>query len=572
MINPPIKTEPKPAADIMAMLNKIQQNTLEKNKAATESKPDTFLKNLLLGNIPAPAESKQSPILNVTTSEAKRRTLLPDPQPIPTPVIKKEPIIPPKDPRLRNRDPRTVASAISNNVNLPKTNIMEQNIPKIVSSVVPQEHVTSTPLTITTVVTESTKDSKPYKLHSIYTKPPNYTPYINASQSNPNLLKDPRLRKHMILNQKKENNVESNKDTDPTKNVSSKNAPPIPKLLLKFDKSDSLNINIFESSTAAQKPPIDNTVDSKTARPKLTDPRMRRREVQNNLGSNTPPHLTLENASQKPKTESQEDETKLYEKKWSPPVLEKSWSPPAIEQKQVIKQEIKQEVDSDTEDPLRLQIDESPQNPSVDINVNDSNSTSVIRKPTPASHLPRAIADPRMAKLHSPLDARRPRISIPESSNKNPAELKKLNHISPLSDNSSDASQSFSCDTTVTESECVKTTKNLPKKYLPSEKNDEKRKTIHRNRKSSMDYASPLNSCDDSSKTLSYSSYNQRPPRTGVLKSASDSPVSNIPSNLPISDLTPDFMSDNSLECDNNIDVNLKDRFKTIDPTASPFC
>lgn len=526
----------------MALLTKVKQNTAEKNKGTPESQQSEFIKHLLSGKI-----LSSSNVQSVSKSVSEpRRTLLPDPQV----SIKKEPMVAPKDPRLKNRDPRTLTATVNNVIKLPKT--LEQTILQT-NSLISQENKISTfsSTVTTTVITESVKEDIPYKLRGIYTKPPNYTPYINASQSNPNLLKDPRLRKHLNLNQNNENGIE----------VKKADVPPIPKLLLaKFDKFEP--INIFES-TPASKPPAEENQDVKPLRNKLIDPRMKRRDSQNSSGSNTPPHLTAVDTllSSFGKTNNFENEVK-EEKKWSPPILEKAWTAPIVEHTENIV--VKQEIDSDTDDPLRLEIDESPPISSKD----DDISSNIVKKstPTPASHLPRAIADPRMARLHGPLDSRRLRIGSFESNSKN-LELKRN---SPPNENAIDASKtSPPPDNTTTESD-LKTRKSIPKKK--TNKSDEKKKTVHRNRRSSMDYASPLNSCDDSnsSKSLNYNSYNQRPPRTTPSYTVPDSSNS---TNSAISESAPDFLSDNSnLDCDNSIDVNLKDKFKTIDPTASPFC
>lgn len=523
----------------MALLSKVKQNTAEKNKGTPESQQSEFIKNLLSGKI-----LSSSNVQSVSTSISEpRRTLLPDPQV----SIKKEPVVAPKDPRLKNRDPRTLTASVNNVINLPKT--LEQTILQT-SSLISQENKISTfSSTVTTVITEPVKDI-PYKLRGIYTKPPNYTPLALASQSNPSLLKDPRLRKHLNINQNNENGIE----------VKKADVPPIPKLLLaKFDKFEP--INIFES-TPASKPPAEESQDVKPLRNKLVDPRMKRRDSQNSSGSNTPPHLTAVDTvmSSFGKTNNFENEVK-EEKKWSPPILEKAWNAPILEHTENIV--VKQEVDSDTDDPLRLEIDESPPTSSKDEDI----SSNIVKKstPTPASHLPRAIADPRMARLHGPLDSRRLRVGSFESNSKN-LELKRN---SPPNENSTDASKTSPPADVTTESD-VKTRKSIPKKK--TNKSEEKKKTVHRNRKSSMDYASPLNSCDDSnsSKSLNYNSYNQRPPRTTPSYTVPDSSNSN---NSVVSESAPDFLSDNSnIDCDNSSDVNVKDKFKTIDPTASPFC
>lgn len=531
----------------MALLTKVKQNTAEKNKGNPESQQSEFIKHLLSGKI---LSSGNVPPVSTPVSEP-RRTLLPDPQI----SIKKEPMVAPKDPRLKNRDPRTLTPSVNNVIKLPKT--LEQTILQT-NTLISQENKISTfsSTVTTTVISDTVKEDIPYKLRGIYTKPPNYTPYINASQSNPSLLKDPRLRKHLNLNQNNENGIE----------VKKADVPPIPKLLLaKLDKFEP--INIFES-TPASKPPPEENQDVKPLRSKLIDPRMKRRDSQNSSGSNTPPHLTAIDTvmSSFGKTSSFENEIK-EEKKWSPPILEKAWNapvvPPVIEHTENIV--IKQEIDSDTDDPLRLEIDESPPASSKD----DDISSNIVKKstPIPASHLPRAIADPRMARLHGPLDSRRLRVGSFESNSKN-LELNKRN--SPPHENSTDASKpSPPEDNTTTETD-VKIRRSIPKKK--TNKSDEKKKTVHRNRRSSMDYASPLNSCDDSnsSKSLNYNSYNQRPPRTTPSYTVPETSNSN---NSVISESAPDFLSDNSnIDCDNSLDVNLKDKFKTIDPTASPFC
>lgn len=524
------------------MLTKVKQNTAEKNKGAPESQQSEFIKNLLSGKILS--GSNVQPV-SASFPEA-RRTLLPDPQI----TIKKEPIVAPKDPRLKNRDPRTLTT-VNNVINLPKT--LEQTILQTSSVITQENKITTFTSSTTTVITETVKEDIPYKLRGIYTKPPNYTPYINASQSNPNLLKDPRLRKHLNLNQTNENGIEVKKAA----------VPPIPKLLLEYDKFEP--INIFESSTASTKSTVEEIKDIKPLKNKLIDPRMKRRDSQNSSGSNTPPHLTaVDNMPSFNKTNYNfENELRVKEeRKWSPPILEKAWNAPPVEQLE--NSEIKQEVDSDTDDPLRLEIDENPPTSSKD----EDTSSNVMKKspPIPASHLPRAIADPRMARLHGPLESRRLRVGSFESSSSKNLELKRN---SPPKENSIDASKPIFSDNTSADSD-VKTGKTIPKKKTNN--SDEKKKTIHRNRKSSMDYASPLNSFDDSnsSKSLNYNSYNQRPPRISAPHTIPDSSNS---AHSVLSESTPDFLSDNSnLDCDNSSDVNLKDKFKTIDPTASPFC
>lgn len=298
---PPSIKENKGSLDLMQMLSKIQQKAVKpESPPEAQTHQGTFWKNLLTGSIPAkPVEA------------GKRRTLLPDP-------VKTEETKLPKDPRLKNRDPRTLANTINEKPSPPVCN-PEATLPF------------------------NNAETVPYKLCGILTEPRNYLPYIHASQSDPKLLNDPRIRRHLKPTLE---TVENGKDV-----------PPIPPLLLsKLDTK--LDINIFESNSSTK-----------------SDPRQR---------------------------------------------------------------------DSPAEE-------------------------SSVEKPMPASHLPRAIADPRMAKLHHPLDPRR--LTAP--------------------------------------------------------------------RKSNMDYASPLSSCEDS-KSVGYNQ--RRPPQR-----------------------TPQTL-------DQECDVNLKDMFKTIDPTASPFC
>lgn len=274
-----------------------------------------------------------------------------------------------------------------------------------------------------------------------------------------------------------------------------------------------------------------------------------------------------------------------------PPVTSKashkrSISPPIVEQfMTVVKKEVPQDNSGDSK----------PVVPPLIIK-------KVKPTPTPASHLPIAIADPRMAKLHNP---RRPRLAASNTSPRRTSERRKaaieaeaaieatsesMREKSPKASRLRDLAEEKPKAASKTKDEPKspkkkdspeekpKAVKSIPKKRRLSEKSEEKKKTVHRNRKSSMDYASPLNSCDattEDSKSSSYSRYNQRPKR-GVTSAPAtvtgkDSPTTSVPSD---SSSIPEFaLSDSSnLECDNSNDVNLKDRFKTIDPTASPFC
>ncbi|XP_035226114.1 uncharacterized protein LOC118198527 isoform X3 [Stegodyphus dumicola] len=613
---PPVakETESKPTVNLMEMLNKIQKNTLERNKAAVDTKPpqDNFWQNILMGAVPS--SQPLIPALSTVSSESKRRTLLPDPQPLPVPAVKKEPVVP-KDPRLKNRDPRTLANSNTSNnaANVPKTTASETN--NLLLNTTPVQDMKSLLSKTTSVTSELPKENIPYRLHGIYTTPPNYTPYIHASQSNPKLLDDPRLRKHLNLTQSNESSLKNTKELDPIKSEP-KDVPPIPKSLLKYEKPDSLNINIFETSSL--KSSNEDAQDCKPQPPnmrKLIDPRIRRRDSHSNSGSDTPPHLTIVETSsplQEFKTAPVLENALLdpvFEKKWLPPVLEKNWTPPVLE-KNLYDVVIKKEIDSDSEDspdPPRLEISESPiETISIlskkeetvksekmmsdrDKSVPPLVSPLIVKrgKPTPASHLPKAIADPRMAKLHHPLDPRRPRAAFTDSNSKVIVERRKVENERPPDKNSINELKS-SGDLSLTKNEGKetvnaaetddkqKTVKNIPKKCKLPEKSEEKKKTVHRNRKSSMDYASPLNSCDDtnSNKSLNYNSYNQRPNQRTVkpitdTESLTSSSAPEVSENTIISDY---LLSDNSNIEGDNIDVNLKDMFKTIDPTASPFC
>nr|XP_042898175.1 zinc finger CCCH domain-containing protein 6 isoform X2 [Parasteatoda tepidariorum] len=657
---PPKPVESKPAVNLMAMLNKIQQNTMERTKTTTGSQQPNllapFLKDIL-GSVPPPTQPVTvPPALSIPGApmipDVKRRTLLPNPVAIPSDSFGSKETLPkpaPMDPRLKNRDPRT-APAVPVTSNAPKPVVSDNNT----GNNSPSLDLNSVIKPPNMFPNEFPKDSVPYKLHGIYTRPPNYTPYLHASQSNPKLLNDPRLRKHLQPAPKIETPISNGKEEEISKPPPPppKNVPPMPELLLKYEKPDSF-INIFESNPSTKS--SGNTQEVKHPLPmsaqRACDPRTIRRDSRSNSGSDTPPHLTIVETIKSPP--QQEFKTApilenalvepVVEKKMAqPPVLEKSTAPPVLEKSDNVS--IKSEPDSDSEnsfDPPKLEFSgktsfkkspsperefiaipkESPSHDGDDLPIVPPLIIKKI-KPTPASHLPRAIADPRMAKLHNPVDPRRLRLASSEKSlverktqplsklaaSKKPVEPKSLSDASKspsgetetvekeekpknarsipkkrrLSDkgeknvaeskNSSDASRLVETETAENEDK-PKNAKTIPKKRRLSDKSEEKKRTVHRNRKSSMDYASPLNSCDATvPPNNSYNSYNQRPKRTTTLKSDR---ISNSP-NLSSSDSSsiPSFLlSDSSnIDCDNSSDGNLKDRFKTIDPTASPFC
>ncbi|GFT43534.1 transposon Tf2-6 polyprotein [Nephila pilipes] len=609
----PVVQETKPTSkmNLLEMFRQIQQSALQKNKGLSnepqqQKQPqDSFWENILGGNAPSKPLTSVNP--NPVISEPKRRTLLPDPVPLSTtiaePLTPKEPVI--KDPRLKNRDPRKLANA---SVSTPKLAINSD----INNSSIQVQNIIA-PKPTANVMIEPCKEGIPYRLRGILAKPPNYTPYLSVSQSNPNLLKDPRLRKHLSPNQSNDTVLIGNgKDTDVVKTTPQpKDAPPIPELLLNYKPAAS--INIFESSKSAEK-----AKEVKPPAPVVYDPRVLRRDSRSNSGSDTPPHLTIVDASASPPQEEiksapvlENEVESIEEKKWLPPVLEKTWTS-GIEKdwtSLVIKSE--SDTDSNCEPPV-IEADSrsSPKKSPPSQSTKEEFITVIKKEPSPvkhgnlpvvppliikkvkptppASHLPRAIADPRMAKLH---DRRRPLVSSDTNSKsiierkKQPVQSNTSKMNSKLIINESDSSnstesQKSAVDNTskkASKDEKLKSAKSIPKKRRLSDKSDEKKKPVHRNRKSSMDYASPLNSCDatNDGKSLDYNSYNQRPKRTVTSQNEQS-----IPNNSPstIAELSdppiPDFiLSDNSnLECDNSSDVNLKDRFKTIDPTASPFC
>ncbi|GFY74527.1 transposon Tf2-6 polyprotein [Trichonephila inaurata madagascariensis] len=610
----PVAQETKPATkvNLLEMFKQIQQSALEKNKGPSnvqvppqqQKQPQgSFWDNLFGGSAPSKPITSVNP--NPVASEPKRRTLLPDPVSLPAVQVEpKEPVI--KDPRLKNRDPRKLANA---SISTPKVTI--NNDTNSLSPIQTQNTIATKPSPNTVI--ESAKESIPYRLRGILSKPPNYSPYLCANQSNPNLLKDPRLRKHLNPNQSNDTVLIGNeKDTDAVKPTPQpKDVPPIPELLLKYEPAPL--INIFESSKSAEK-------EVKPPSPVVYDPRISRRDSHSNSGSDTPPHLTIVDSSASPPHEEiksapvvENEIESAEEKKWLPPVLEKTWTP--ILEKNWTSLVIKNEPDTDSncEPPLVEAGSKSSPKRSPSQTTKEEFITVVKKEPSvvkpgnlpvvppliikkvkptpPASHLPRAIADPRMAKLH---ERRRPLVSSDTNSKsiierkKQPqpvqSEISKVN--SNLITNESESSNSSeSQNSTVSDSskkftkdEKPKSAKSIPKKRRLSDKNEEKKKPVHRNRKSSMDYASPLNSCDatNDSKNLDYNSYNQRPKRTVASQNEQSAPNNNSPSIITeLSDPPiPEFiLSDNSnLECDNSSDVNLKDRFKTIDPTASPFC
>ncbi|XP_055944802.1 titin-like isoform X2 [Argiope bruennichi] len=613
----PVVQETKPSLKILDMFEHIQRKgkSQESSNGQVQQQKQSqnqFWENLFGGkppSLPLPGKNSNNP----PPSEPKRRTLLPDPI---LPSTKVEPVAPKeapeiKDPRLKNRDPRKLVNVP---VPAPKiTPLDKKNDSVSASPILPQNAAAVKP---SAVSSEPSKESIPYKLRGISAKPPNYSPLIHASQSNPSLLKDPRLRKHLNPNTNNEVIGNGKDSVVPKPIVQSKGIPPIPELLLKYEPSKA--INIFESSSS--KPAV------KTEEPKppiVYDPRRIRRDSRSNSGSDTPPHLTIVDTAPEEKSVPVLENEKEFveEKKWLPPVLERNWAPPVLERSWTSVVE-KTEVKEISEEPLKLETSEkSPpkKSPSPPPSTKEEFITVIKKEPSPvttnsahpivppliikkvkptppASHLPRAIADPRMARLHNRNS--RPLVSS-DTNSKSIVERKKLTvptestkmivNTFAESSNSSEIpetvnpteSQKASPEETsekASKEEKPKSAKSIPKKRRLSDKSDEKKKTVHRNRKSSMDYASPLNSCDalKDSKSSGYNSYNQRPKRTVPPHNERLSPNSGVSSSLlEMSDNSmPEFvLSDSSnLECDNSSDVNLRDRFKTIDPTASPFC
>ncbi|GBM05890.1 Transposon Tf2-6 polyprotein [Araneus ventricosus] len=616
----PIVQETKPSLKLLDMFEHIQRKGKSQessNGQAQQQKQsqNQFWENLFGGkppSLPLPVTNSNNP----PPSEPKRRTLLPDPilPPAKVELMAPKESVEIKDPRLKNRDPRKLANMP---VPAPKVATFDQkNDPVTAPSVLAQNAIIVK--SIPAVSSDPSKESIPYKLRGISAKPPNYTPLIHASQSNPNLLKDPRLRKH--LNPNTNSDVIGNgKDPVITKPpVQSKSIPPIPELLLKYEPLKA--INIFETSSS--KPAV-KAEEPKS--PVVYDPRRIRRDSRSNSGSDTPPHLTIVDTvpEEKPAPVLENEKEFVEEKKWLPPVLERSWAPPVLERNWAsIVEKTEEKTEIDGEPSLKLETSgksppkKSPSSPpptkeefitvikKEPTPVATSNTHPIVPpliikkvKPTPpASHLPRAIADPRMARLH---DRNSRSLVSSDTNSKSFVERKKLTtpaeptkttvNAAADSSNSSEMPESVNLTESqkasaeeasdkASKEEELKSAKSIPKKRRLSDKSDEKKKTVHRNRKSSMDYASPLNSCDASkdSKSLGYNSYNQRPKRTVPPHNERMSPNSGVSSSLmEMSDNSmPEFvLSDSSnLECDNSSDVNLRDRFKTIDPTASPFC
>ncbi|CAL1263969.1 unnamed protein product [Larinioides sclopetarius] len=615
----PIIQETKPSLKLLDMFEHIQRKGKSQessNGQAQQQKQsqNQFWENLFGGkppSLPLPVTNSNNP----PSSEPKRRTLLPDPI---LPPSKMEPVAPKesveiKDPRLKNRDPRKLANMP---VPAPKIATFDQKNDTVsAASVLTQNAITVKPIPV--VSADPSKESIPYKLRGISAKPPNYTPLIHASQSNPNLLKDPRLRKH--LNPNANSDVIGNgKETVTAKPpVQTKGIPPIPELLLKYEPLKA--INIFETSSKS-------AVKAEEPKPAIVyDPRRIRRDSRSNSGSDTPPHLTIVDtiSEEKPAPVLENEREFVEEKKWLPPVLERNWAPPVLERNWasiVDKTEIKTEINEEPSLKLETSRKSSPKkSPSPPPSTKEEFITVIKKEPSPiatsnthpivppliikkvkptppASHLPRAIADPRMARLHDRNS--RPLVSS-DINSKSIVERKKVttpaeppkttDNVAADTSNSSEIPKSVNLVESQKESveevsdkaskeEKSKSAKSIPKKRRLSDKSDEKKRTVHRNRKSSMDYASPLNSYDASkdSKSLGYNSYNQRPKRTVPTHSERMSPNSGVSSTLtevPDSSMPEFVLSDSSnLECDNSSDVNLRDRFKTIDPTASPFC
>lgn len=195
--------------------------------------------------------------------------------------------------------------------------------------------------------------------------------------------------------------------------------------------------------------------------------------------------------------------------------------------------------------------------------------------PSPASHLPRAIADPRLAKLHHPLDPRRPRSMAERNSQRmserKPAVVmpsKNTPNTSVEEKNNKGAVENVFPPETATKVELD------GKNKRDTQESGSKKMDMCKNRKSSMSYSSPLNSYEDSvsSTTSGYNSYNQRPKRR----------MPNVPpvaeTCAPVNDSapkSPDFSVCDPSQLGNEnpeVSTSLKEIFKTIDPAASPFC
>ncbi|XP_067133903.1 zinc finger CCCH domain-containing protein 4-like isoform X2 [Centruroides vittatus] len=227
---------------------------------------------------------------------------------------------------------------------------------------------------------------------------------------------------------------------------------------------------------------------------------------------------------------------------------------------------------------------------SASINHTPSTTTTT----TVTSHLPKSVSDPRLTRLlHPPVDQRWHRSSDQNQSdsNNNSATSQKKSGVtstSPAAVPLKPKQDSIAKDTS------PPSTNNSSKEQSASEddaekkENTEKKKTITINRKSNMNYASPLSSYEDnSSNNASYNSYNRRPQasqnQTTKVQPNIPQPVTNTSTASELISQESSGHGQSSLSFLVNEPASepvlapehtpsLKEVFKTKDPTASPFC
>lgn len=180
-------------------------------------------------------------------------------------------------------------------------------------------------------------------------------------------------------------------------------------------------------------------------------------------------------------------------------------------------------------------------------------------KPT-TSHLPRSVTDPRLARLHQPtrsgmVTKKKVVLTIKNEKEQLP-QIEEIKSPDPASRRNSDEQV---------------------------EKTVEIVKGNSKNRRGSLDYASPLNAYSGDARTTSkYSSYNRRPqaraplvttPSEGNNRQSEVTVPQNIGS-IPMSLAETKETAIAEIFTDEILAINqsLKEVFKTIDPTASPFC
>lgn len=503
--------------DITKMLSEIRQQASqnpEANGSNISNQQSDFWQNLL-GTIP----SENAPNCNKQGSRDPRIRSNPSKSQIlnvadisnKSPPFR-DPRLQNRDPRLASRDPRVASPGLNNNPVTPR------NLPpeKTSQQIWDMRPVINKP-NDASVENKSVVNHIQYKLRSITPSQPNYSSYVFQCQSDPKLLNDPRLKKYFkqmsgLLRQQQHmtDNISSSSTEQNKKNHSDSQIKP--SIITNDNTGHTNNLENWELS-----------------KPRITDPRI--------LKSNLPT---------KPR---QTENVTVSQNMPSEPV----WTSTPI---------------------------------------NNTSSTTTV-----TSHLPKSVSDPRLTRLlHPPVDQRWHRSTSDqnqsESSNNSITSQKKSNITPTLTTiaSNSKSQESLSKD----KDSSVSTLNNNTKEQSVSEDDVEnkesaenKKKITTINRKSSMNYASPLNSYEDSSSSSTgYNSYNRRPQAPQNLPTTKAQ--SNIPQPVTSTSVANEHNSQESSgqsslsflasEPSNEPVVapehtpSLKEVFKTIDPTASPFC